>query len=96
MPQQFILSKKNQCDKKFDMSTGWKLTKKGGACKVKKAFCMYCACSSDRVKEPVCPCGTCYQYQHLEGMVTDENACYHYKVEIMGSWKLHINARNKS
>jgi hypothetical protein len=65
---------------KADMSVGWKLTKKDGACKVKKAICLYCAFYSDHVEEPVCPCGTCFQDQHHDGMVTDDNACYHYNV----------------
>jgi hypothetical protein len=36
--------------------------------------------SACHVEEPVCPCGTCYQDQHHDGMVTDDNACYHYNV----------------
>jgi hypothetical protein len=37
---------------KADMSAGWKLTNKGGACKVKTDLCMYCPCSSDNVHGP--------------------------------------------
>jgi hypothetical protein len=34
---------------KADISAGWKLTKKGSACKVNTNICMYCPCSSDNV-----------------------------------------------
>jgi hypothetical protein len=44
---------------KADMSARWKLTKKGGICKVKTDFCMYCPCSLYNVHEPVSPCDDC-------------------------------------
>jgi hypothetical protein len=60
---------------KANMSTGGKLTKKGGACKVTLNFCMYCPCSSDNVHEPVSPCDDCealQKDQYIRGGVGEQ------------------------
>jgi hypothetical protein len=64
------------------MPTGWKLTKKGGACKVKTDFCLYCPCSSFNVHAPVLPCDDCkaLQIDQYVGWVGDDMACYHYNI----------------
>jgi hypothetical protein len=38
------------------------------------------ACYLDHVEEHLCQYDNCYQYQHHDGMVTDDNTCYHFKV----------------
>jgi hypothetical protein len=66
---------------KTDLSVGWKLRNKGGACKVKTDFCMYCPCLSDNVQEPVSPCDDCYALQKDQSWgMSDDTACYHYNL----------------
>jgi hypothetical protein len=65
---------------KANIIMGWKLTKKGGAWKVKTNVCIYCACNSAHVEEPVSPCDSCHQNQRRDDMVTDDNTLYHYNI----------------
>ncbi len=56
-----------------DLSSFWKATGRGGACKNKKEFCCQCACQSDDVHLP-------RQIQCERCVLKGREHCYHYDV----------------
>jgi hypothetical protein len=56
-----------------DGSSLWKALDRGGACKNKKEFCPYCACTSDQCVQPCCfPCES--------SVLIGWKDCYHWDV----------------